>query len=268
MQGGSSLLFLVSTLVLLAGTAGAAAAARERGGSLAEDLRAIGQRRVYFGHQSVGGDILAGLRELAREEGVALDIVEAGAGDAPGLVHEVLGENTRPETKLDAFSRALDRRRDRPPELALLKFCYVDFEAATDVPRLFARYLDHHAALRERFPEVTFVHVTVPLTATQGGVRGFVKRVFGDGAAGERENVRRHQFNELLRARFAGREPIFDLALAESTREDGTPVRFEREGQAYPRLAPEFTHDGGHLNERGRRHVARALVEALARVEP
>ena len=41
------------------------------------DLQTLSAARVYFGHQSVGNDIVKGLAELATAEGVPLRIVEA-----------------------------------------------------------------------------------------------------------------------------------------------------------------------------------------------
>lgn len=40
------------------------------------DLETIARSRLYFGHQSVGGNVLEGLASLAKEHGVRLRIVE------------------------------------------------------------------------------------------------------------------------------------------------------------------------------------------------
>ena len=56
-------------------------------------------------------------------------------------------------------------------DIALVKFCYVDFDAGTDVPALFAAYQATLASLEGRYPRTTFVHVTAPLTTVQGGPR-------------------------------------------------------------------------------------------------
>jgi hypothetical protein len=244
-----------------------AAAAAETGRSLAEDLRALGEKRVFFGHQSVGFDLLDGLRDLALEAGIPLRIVEGEFPRAlatPGIVHATLGENARPSTKIDAFAAAMGEDGADRATIAFFKFCYVDFDAGTDVPALFDRYASALERLRARHPTVTFVHVTAPLTTVEGGLRGRLRHWFGGGARGEAENVKRHQFNQLLRERYGGREPVFDLALAETTWEDGRSHGFARNGTTYPALVPAYTDDGGHLNERGRRHVARALAAALA----
>lgn len=264
----SDLLFPMLSAGLLFGLiVGKPGVAGAEEGSLAGELRALSQKRIYFGHQSVGNDLLAGIRDLSREANVPIEIVDAAAAGqlaAPRIVHAQLGENTRPLTKLAAFEGAMEQGWAGRSTIAFFKFCYVDIEARTDVRELFSRYVEAHQRLAGRYPDVTWVHVTVPLTVTQGGFKGYVKRLLGRAAAGERENVKRHEFNEFLRARFGGKEPIFDLALVESTWEDGRPNGFEWNGQTYPSLVAAYTEDGGHLDERGRRHAARALIRTLA----
>ncbi len=236
---------------------------------LADQLRRIGSKRIFFGHQSVGDNLLDGLRDLASEANVPLEIAEVekpGMIDAPKIGHAYLGENTRPLSKIEAFERAMGSDQLASADVVFFKFCYIDFNANTDVQAVFTRYLQMHEKVKEQQPDVSWVHVTVPLTVTQGGVKGYVKGLLGRPAWGEAENMKREAFNELLRAQFVGKEPVFDLAAAESTHEDGKAETFERDGKTYPRLVPGYAYDGEHLNERGRKHVARALVEVLASI--
>jgi hypothetical protein len=237
--------------------------------SLAEQLRIVAAKRIYFGHQSVGTNILDGLQDLATDEGVPLRITKAESPstfDGPAIVHAFVGENTKPVSKIEAFERAMESGWAEPADVAFFKFCYVDIDAATDIRALFDRYVAMHAQVAARHPEVSLVHVTVPLTVTQAGLKGWVKKLMGRVVWGERENQKRHEFNELLRARFTGKEPIFDLARAESTFVDGNESRFELDGRAWPSLVPAYTDDGEHLNAAGRKQVARALVETLASI--
>ena len=94
------------------------------------DLQTLAVARVYFGHQSVGNDVVKGLAELATAEGVPLRIVEVPEGvddELPGIVHARLGRNREPETKCDAFGQFLTRQvDDRKWDAAVLKFCYAD----------------------------------------------------------------------------------------------------------------------------------------------
>lgn len=230
-------------------------------------LERLSKRRVFFGHQSVGANILQGLSELSAEVGVPLAPVEGTSGtllERPVFAHALVGRNEDPESKIAQFRAALLAGAGEKAEIAFFKFCYVDFTPTTDVEALFARYRAAMEELRARFPNAQLVHVTAPLTTIQRGAKGWLKNHLGSGAYGERENVKREQYNALLRAAYQGREPVFDLAKLESTTEGGGGEVFERDGKNWPALAPAYTDDGGHLNAAGRRRVAKALAEFLA----
>ena len=77
-------------------------------------------------------------------------------------------------------------------------------------------------------------------------------------------NSARAEFNALMRARYAGSALLFDLARVQATAGDGVSVATGPQG--FEALRAEYTYDGGHLNERGRRHVAVALLNFLAEV--
>ena len=84
------------------------------------------------------------------------------------------------------------------------------------------------------------------------------------GRCTERDRNRsRHDFNERMRQTYAGRDPIFDLAEAESTFLSGTRSFFRHKGREISSLVPEFTSDGGHLNAIGRKAVAKRLLLTL-----
>lgn len=228
-------------------------------------LGALAQKKVFFGHQSVGENVLAGLAALASEAKVSLRIAEGATAEAfaaPGIVHARVGKNEDPHSKLRDFEALLDGPA-RAAEVALVKLCYVDFGPGVDAQKLFEAYLERVEAVKKKHPTLALVHVTAPLTTVQGGLKGFVKNAIGRAPAGQRENQARHAYNTLLRARFGGKEPLFDLAAVEAG--DGpTACRFSRDGQQWPCLRPELTDDGGHLNARGQREAALALAKALA----
>ena len=60
------------------------------------------------------------------------------------------------------------------------------------------------------------------------------------------------------------KEQIFDLARYESSKADGSAEAVRYRGNSVPVLAKEWTYDGGHLNEVGRRRVAEAFLAQLA----
>jgi hypothetical protein len=261
--------------MLLAGAALALGTSSSSGASSGPEARleleAVARRSILFGHQSVGMNLLDGLERLAAREGLALQIVDVSRAPvaAPGtLAHFFVGQNRSPYSKLDGFARALGAISTGSPDIAIVKFCYVDFEPGTDVAALFARYQATLGDLQALHPRTRFVHVTAPLSEVQAGPKAWVKRLLGRTPYGLAENARREEFNALVRNAYAGREPVFDLALVESTLADGTRSTVEWNGRKVPVLASRFTDDGGHLNEEGRLRAAREFLAVLAATSP
>lgn len=231
------------------------------------ELQTLAQRRVFFGHQSVGVNVMEGLSRLATQNGVPLQIaeVQAKAGvPAATFGHTFVAENGDPRRKLKSFEEAFESGAAAQAELALVKFCYVDFGVDTDAAALFADYQASMARLRARHPDVTFVHVTVPINGLATDLKSRVKRLLGRPSWELAANARRDDFNNLLRQVYQGKEPIFDLARVEAERPDGTLETADFQGRAVPVLRGGYTHDGGHLNAEGQERAARELVSVLA----
>jgi hypothetical protein len=243
-----------------------AAHAAEGDASLRAALERVAQQRIFFGHQSVGMNLLEGIQQLSAIAGVPVRIAEViTASDVKQAMigQAFIAENGYPLKKLKSFE---DDMGPKPTglDIALMKFCYVDFTAETDAKALFASYRATIEGLKAKNPGTTFVHVTAPLTSVQGGPKEFLKRLIGRG--GSAVNMRREEYNSLLRKTYQGREPIFDLARTESTAPDGTAVTVEWNGIVAPAMAPVYTDDGGHLNSIGKLRAARELISVLAAI--
>ena len=230
------------------------------------DLEVLAKSRVYFGHQSVGQNLLDGLKSLSATHDVPLRIAEAPVTDeAPGIVHAIVGRNREPQTKCDAFARFLTEQAAAHWDAAILKFCYADMgEGGEQNPE---RVLDAYKAavrsVRTARPDVLIVHATMPLQSEGLGKRDVISKFFGFGTSNDAHNVGRNKYNDLLRAEYKG-EPLIDLAWAESTRPDGTRTGFHRDGEFIYAMAREFTYDEGHLTDAGKEWVAREFVRSLA----
>ncbi|MBV8357949.1 MAG: hypothetical protein JO189_08440 [Deltaproteobacteria bacterium] len=227
------------------------------------------ERKIYFGHQSVGSNIIDGIRDLKKTyPQLHLHIVHSGDPsevEKPTFIESLVGRNRDPESKTADFLGALKRGMGVQGGVAMYKFCYVDMSRNTDVGKLFDEYRAAAALIKARYPRVVQVHITMPLTTAEAPVGAFAKRLLM--RTTDRDlDLKRNQFNDLLRQEYTGREPIFDLATIESTRIDGSRTFFESGDKRVYSLAPEFTNDGGHLNELGRRIVAEQLLITLARL--
>jgi hypothetical protein len=228
--------------------------------------RSVAARAVYFGHQSVGDDIAVGIDRLNAELSLGLRLVETHAPAAvahPAFVHFHAGGNNDPASKNAAMLRILHARPRADRGIVLLKYCYVDIGRDTDVAAVFNAYRATVRAIRSCYPDVTIVHTTVPVTTVESAFKAAVKRLIGRRSV-RQDAVARHRYNALVRADFAERELLFDIARIETTRADGSRVQFAWKGERIDSLAPEYTRDGGHLNARGQALVAKELLNVLA----
>lgn len=228
----------------------------------------LSEKTIYFGHQSVGLNIIDGLKDIMKENPrIKLKLVETNDPNMftnPLFAHSGVGKNGNPDSKVDAFGEFIENGIGNRANFAFLKFCFVDITADTDVHKVFAHYKDSMKHLKDKYLETTFIHVTVPLTSIQTGPKAWVKKIIGRPIDGYADNIKRNQFNELLRKEYEGKEPIFDLARIESFSLNGKPASFVSDGKTYYAMNPEFTHDGGHLNENSRKIVAQHLLILLA----
>lgn len=230
-----------------------------------DQYAAAADQRVLFGHQSVGANMIDGLREIYADSGSTLTIAEAGSIDGssfPAFAHAYVGSNGDPLGKLDAFEDLVTRTADSI-DVALVKFCYVDITAETDVDALFEAYSSSLHRLAEAHPNVRFIAATVPLT-TDRSWKATLKAFVGiDDQAGPADNVTRQRYNDLVRTEFGGRGELFDIAAVEATLDTKPAVRSDAD-QHYAVLNRALASDNGHLNGLGSRLVAAELVRVLA----
>ncbi len=224
-------------------------------------------KKVFFGHQSVGSDIIQGIHDLmAQDPRLKLNIVRSADPEsipAPAFVETTIGENRKPQSKNADFAAILAKGMGAQGGVAMYKYCYIDVDLATDVQQLFDNYRDEVSTLKSQYPGLTIVHITVPLTTVDMDTKSWVKVVLGRPTVRD-VAAKRNEFNQLLRQTYSGKDPIFDLAEVESTLPDGSRSYFTRGDQPIYTLAPDFTTDGGHLNAMGRRAAATRLLQVLA----
>jgi hypothetical protein len=231
------------------------------------DWKALAGKKIYFGHQSVGYNILDGVAAiLAQRDGAELTIVEVEneLPDADGyFAHGRVGENTHPDKKIAAFEAFMAANAEAKPDIAFFKFCYVDIREDADVDAIFKQYVAAMDRLEKEYSDTRFLHVTVPIMQNPTGYKGFkqwVRGLLGKTRYGVDGNIKRNHYNDLLRRKYQASGNLFDLALHESTRPDGTREGFEDDGKQYETMVPEYTNDGGHLNETGQRVIGEKLL--------
>lgn len=221
-----------------------------------DQLDAAAQFTTFFGHMSVGKNILSGLDQLyGNSSAQGWTVLEFDVADpVPQLteqatmVHTLIGPNGEPETKLANFDAALRDGLAGQVDVALIKFCYLDVTQDTDVDALFRSYQATLDALERDFPQVRFLHTTVPLTTPPSGIKENLKAWLRG-----QDNPTREEYNALIRAAYAPQD-ILDVAAVEGTAPDG---------RLSPALYPGYSNDGSHLNATGSALVAAEFVRLL-----
>ena len=233
-----------------------------------EKWEVLKSKKIYFGHQSVGFNIVNGIELIMKDmPTLSLNIQELKAPDtlkSPVFAHSRIGKNKDPLSKIMDFKNYIQNGIGDSADYAFFKFCYIDIKEDTDVQNVFTAYKDVVDSLIIKFPNTTFIHVTVPLRIAQTGIKVSIKNVIGRPVGGYADNIKRNEFNELLLNEYGDTGLVFDLAKAESTYPDGQRQFFESNGKKYSFLIPAYTNDGGHLNNVGRSIVAEKLLIFLS----
>lgn len=233
-----------------------------------EALELLKNKKIFFGHMSVGYNIIDGIIDIKSNHAPLSDIYieESTAPNdliKSGFYHAKNGKNGFPKSKVDAFKKFLrDNQNGKKFDIAFFKFCYVDFNRDSNVQEIFDYYVRSIGEIKKDFPHLIIVHVTAPLMSHSWGVKEFLKNLL----KGDLANVKRNQFNALLMNKYKNIDPIYDLAGIESIHSDGTKSSFSYKGKEYLSLAKEYTGDGGHLNRQGRYVAAAELLKILSMI--
>lgn len=235
----------------------------------ASSWKALSEKKIYFGHQSVGFNIMDGVADLMKEfPDIKLNIVETKETSKfkKGIfAHSRVGKNGDSISKIDEFKEIIEDGLGESADVAALKFCYVDIRSDTNIEKVFNNYVESIDLMKNKYPNLDIVHFTEPLTVTRVTWKTLIKKLMGKKDIWEyTENIKRNQYNELLIERYKNKEPILDIAALQSTYLDGKRSTFKVSGKTYYSMAREYTHDGGHLNEIGRKRVAKELLLLLA----
>ncbi len=238
----------------------------------AAEWQSLSRMKILFGHQSVGYNILEGVERIAASDSNAqfkiMHLKDPKHIDGPSLWDFEAGHNTAPESKIADFLRHLEDGGGDRADVAMLKFCYVDVSDTTDIPKLFDAYTGMVDQAKNKYPKLRIAHITMPLVSRQTGfqywLKNIAKRVLGRPVRNLELNLKRNEFNELLRRKYGPVDPIFDLEKIESTGPNGERIVEVSNGKSFMSLNPEYSEDGGHLNERGQQVVAGEFLHFLA----
>lgn len=233
----------------------------------------LAEKKIFFGHQSVGYNIIDGIMDILNERDyIKLNIIEArepSAFDQPVFVHSQVGINTKPFSKIERFVEIMDSGVGKKVDIAFFKFCYVDIMRDSSPQKIFDGYSAALEGLKQRYPNTTFLHVTVPIRSTPKGAKKYLKQtvklLIGKPGFFE-DSMMRHSYNNLLNNAYSKTGCFFDLAHVEAVNSSGFECYGLKETEKVSVMAPEYTEDGGHLNNLGRKKVAEQLLIILAEI--
>lgn len=227
----------------------------------------LSTKKIYFGHQSVGENILDGFRDVMKEQdAIDLTIKESDNSNQlenVNIMHSSIGKNGDPVGKIVDFKRNLDAGLGNKVDVAVAKLCFWDIRSTTDIEEVFNKYSSTLEEMKVLYPDTIFMHMTVPLMSHSTGFLDNLKRMIRDDND-DLANIKRNELNQMILNKYEGREPIFDIARFESTLSDGRRTFFIKDGKKYYYLPDVYTQDGGHLNEKGRKFVAEQMLIKLA----
>ena len=231
----------------------------------------LAEKKIFFGHQSVGFNIIDGLKDVMKEHDyITLNIVETNDPanfDQPIFAHARVGHNLDPTSKINAFRDIMDNGVGNKADIAFFKFCYVDVMRDSEPKQIFNQYTGAMNELSRRYSQTTFLHVTVPVRSVSRSAKkvakSFIKKLIGRPGVFE-DNVKRWEYNALLNDAYGKQQKFFDLALTETVSLNGFRAYMKKGDQKVFIMLPQYTTDGGHLNEEGRKIVAEQLLIVLA----
>lgn len=223
----------------------------------AATVRAALGKRVFFGHQSIGGQVMKGVTAFTRQAGLGTptypDPTATSLPRTGGLFAQShVGRNGQPFDKLADFDRILRSGVGSQIDVAVFKFCYADIRTRTNDPvAVFNAYRSTMSALERDFPNVTFIYATEPIVMAAN--------------SDAPNNIPRGVFNNLVRAEYGATGRIWDIAAIQSTTFDGTRVLGTYQGQTFEALNPAFAApDQRHIYGAGETAAAGPLLELIA----
>jgi hypothetical protein len=190
-------------------------------------------KTIIFNHQSVGYNILDGLKDLAK-------INPTKYASFLAIKEYTAGSNGDPISKVNGFSNLLNSLT-QAPDVSMMKFCYVDNTQPAET--IWSAYKTKMISLEQQYPHTIFVWWTMPVMTTGDAIRD--------------------SYNALVRDYVSQNGKIlFDIADIESHDPAGNPITNSRHESLYA----GYSSDGGHLTLSGRQRMARAWWWMMARI--
>jgi hypothetical protein len=234
-----------------------------------EKIKTIRKKNIYFGHKSVGENIISGLHQIldkyGQDEYSIKSLNDSQNFERINFLHSDIGNNGEPKGKFAEFSKIVNGLVSKKLEIAMMKLCFVDITEKTNINDIFASYVEMIDSLKRKHPDLVIIHFTVPLKSNPSLINNIKNIIKGRTSNDVKDNLTRNKYNELLYSKYS-KQDIFDIAKIESMHPDGKRESLVINGQICYCLVDDYTNDGGHLNELGQNIVASGLISKLCEV--
>ncbi|MCL1853262.1 MAG: hypothetical protein FWF88_09585 [Peptococcaceae bacterium] len=227
-----------------------------------EVVQAIAESNWFFAHASLGGNMLDGMMLLHKENPQLYPLVVQKVGSSgnlpgqasPGTIYAANRRDSDQGTKRELFTSYMEKGWGRQVTAVMNKLSYTDrenidakleWDENIQKTQLLAEYYRYTMAIaQEANPDLKVVSITMPLTTNELSA-----------------NFMRYAFNQELRRICQDKEMLlFDIADVESHFPDGTVSGdvHKPSGIWSEQLVALYTTDGGHMNNDGKRRLAKA----------
>ena len=189
-----------------------------------KEIRNISNTNIFFGHRSVGDNIIEGIKKAALQNNVdSIAIFNMQSFEKfpeKYFVHSYIGSNGDPKSKIEDFKKVVFQLAPQNLNIAFMKLCFVDIKSNTNLNNVFNHYVATIESLKSRYPNLIIIHFTVPLTSKRTLVMAIKDFIKGRPNTSLMDNVARNKYNQFLLAKYPANE-IFNLAKIESTYPNG-----------------------------------------------
>ncbi len=234
---------------------------------MSNEIEIINKENIFFGHRSVGENIIQGVREIISKNNtrklVILKMDSINQIPEKYFLDANIGSNGDPKSKINDFNRIVNLLAPKDLNIAMMKLCYADIKDETNLNEVFKYYSSVIDSIKLKYPNLIIIHFTVPFTSQRTFLMSIKDFIKGRPNNSQLDNVARNKYNLLLLSKYSQNE-IFDLAKIESTNPNGKREEFNYQGKVYNSLINDYSIDGGHLNEEGRRIIAEKFISYLA----
>jgi hypothetical protein len=115
--------------------------------------KSLEKKKIFFGHQSVGFNIVEGIRNVMKENtwinlNIVYDIFTKDL-DSPALLHYRIGHNGDYMSKMNNFADVMTKNSNNKIDIAFFKFCYIDVTYNNDIELIINTYKTRMLALKK-----------------------------------------------------------------------------------------------------------------------